>query len=176
MRSARFKSEKFHREETNQKQNKTFPLMRSQGGLPACAHVVDSPVDFRWMFNPDTWIFSIVLILLGKEWCKRENKACWLLTDATSHLAGLDLNWPLYNFILFHGPNWFFCLFKLTSSLTQSSDWLWWPSSNKHSDASFTLTSGADRCLYPKERKLLKCCTLMCFFILLIITATPSWH
>lgn len=36
MQSAAFKSEIFHREETNQKQNKTFPLMRSQGGLPAC--------------------------------------------------------------------------------------------------------------------------------------------
>lgn len=35
MPSAPFKSEMLHREETNQKQNKTFPLMRSQGGLPA---------------------------------------------------------------------------------------------------------------------------------------------
>lgn len=63
-----------------------------------------------------------------------------------NHLAGLNFNWQLYNFILFHGANWFFCLFKLTSSVTQSSDWLWWPSSSKHSDA-----SGADGCLPPQK-------------------------
>lgn len=164
--SAPFKSEIFHREETNEKQNKTFPLMRSQGSLPA--HAADSLVHSHWMFNPDAWIFSIVLIQLGKDWCKRENgkKGMHLLTDATlhaflfchfvkNHLAGLNFNWQLYNLILFYGANWFFCLFKLTTSLTQSSDWLWWPSSSKHSDA-----SGADGCLPPQEVKHRNCCTL----------------